>query len=370
MTLRVPSAALAMVICACGGGSRPVAEQEGAPATAPGAGTEASSEARRAAREADARTRAEWARAHRAEWFAKARAALPSAPSADALMGVALLGTGEEALPLLRRAVDRLPGDALPHLLLGLTLQGSWDGWLALPDEARDLAGAAEALERAARLDPTTIRYAVFSAINRSLAGDANAAAASLRALARSRGAATPFPDLFDRVALALRSAGADDAVLARFHAALPTPRYAPLHEIPSAALPPPASEAPDPGAVLAIARDLAAVGERLASGSGPAAERLAGAALVSAAGERVAALLPPDGPGEARSEAVAWVERAGAARTEILARVDAGAESWWHWRLAELEWLVDGGQIPAADFARLEASARAEKARFYSDTP
>lgn len=364
MTLRVPAAALALMVCACGGGSRPVAEHEAA-AIAPDTGTEVAAEVRRTARVADARARADWARVHRAEWFAKAGAALPETPSADALMGVALLGTGAEAVPLLRRAVDRLPGDALPHLLLGLTLQGSWDGWLALPEEGWDLAGAAEALERAARLDPSTSRYALFSAINRSLARDAPGAVACLRAVALSGGAATPFPDLFDRVALALRAAGADDAVLARFHAGVPTPRYAPLREIASSALAPTASEGPGPGVGPAIARDLAAVGERLAGGSGPTAERLAGVDLTSVAGERLGVLLPGEGP-----EARVLVERAQAARAEVQARVEAGAESWWDWRLAELEWLVDGGQIPAADYARLEADARAAKARFYSASP
>jgi tetratricopeptide (TPR) repeat protein len=155
-----------------------------------------------------------------AEAGAMARALLVRYPHVGflwKLYGAAVLRQGEDALPILRRAVELLPDDADTHCDLGTALR-----------QHGDVAGAVARYQRALELRPEHLAAMVELANALQLSGRFLEAAATYR---RALDHEPQVAELHNNLGNALRDGGRTDDALASYHRALAIkPDFAEAH--------------------------------------------------------------------------------------------------------------------------------------------
>jgi len=159
----------------------------------------------------------------------------------EPVLGLAQLGSGVEALPLLEEAILLAPTDPFSHFLLGVTLQGTWDGRLALPLEQRDYARAEVALKRARELEPLNGLYDLFLIENLQLQGRIDEAVTALEALKGARKFQFDWTRLFNMQVKAAALAGIqDDQTLEKLWNTASILLYLPMRDLMASAFPEP----------------------------------------------------------------------------------------------------------------------------------
>jgi hypothetical protein len=77
-----------------------------------------------------------------------------------------MLGTPKKSLSHFQSALERDTKNPELHFLLGISLQGSWDGWNNLPEDQWNLPQARKELEHAILLDSKELQYDFYRIIN------------------------------------------------------------------------------------------------------------------------------------------------------------------------------------------------------------
>ena len=236
---------------------------------------------------------------------------------------------------MLEEAILLAPTDPFSHFLLGVTLQGTWDGRLALPLEQRDYARAEVALKRARELEPLNGLYDLFLIENLQLQGRIDEAVTALEALKGARKFQFDWTRLFNMQVKAAALAGIqDDQTLEKLWNTASILLYLPMRDLMASAFPEPgAADRDDISRYEARKEGIVHIARLMDQGNVPVIERGISVMLRKKTGKRMGGLYEAFGRKEKVAMADALVQEAASARARMDADIAANRGTWAYYK-------------------------------------